>query len=108
MNSHSLKILIFIDDEEKSICWKQQLKKLFSWKIVPVTLQPINIQFEKVESDEDKALKEKQISDLKVSILRREKLLSNEAYVSKAPANIVEQDRIKLKEEKEKLKALEG
>ena len=66
------------------------------------------IFFEKVESDEDKALKEKQISDLKVSILRREKLLSNEAYVSKAPANIVEQDRIKLKEEKEKLKALEG
>ena len=38
----------------------------------------------------------------------REKLLSNENYVSKAPANIVEQDRIKLKEEKEKLKALEG
>ncbi|MBR1717670.1 MAG: valine--tRNA ligase [Bacilli bacterium] len=66
------------------------------------------IFFEKVESDEDKALKEKQISDLKVSILRREKLLSNENYVSKAPANIVEQDRIKLKEEKEKLKALEG
>ena len=66
------------------------------------------IFFEKVESNEDKALKEKQISDLKVSILRREKLLSNEAYVSKAPANIVEQDRIKLKEEKEKLKALEG
>ena len=66
------------------------------------------IFFEKVESDEDKALKEKQISDLKASILRREKLLSNENYVSKAPANIVEQDRIKLKEEKEKLKALEG
>ena len=66
------------------------------------------IYYEKQESEEDLALKEKQINDLKASILRREKLLSNENYVAKAPANIVEQDRIKLKEEKEKLKLLEG
>ena len=64
------------------------------------------IYYEKEETDEDKLLKEKQINDLKASIERREKLLSNENYVSKAPANIVEMDRKKLAEEKEKLEML--
>ena len=50
------------------------------------------IYYEKVESEEEKALKLKQIEDLKASIARREKLLSNENYVNKAPANIVEAD----------------
>ena len=66
------------------------------------------IYYEKIETDEDRLLKEKQINDLKASIMRREKLLSNENYVSKAPESIVEQDRIKLAEEKAKLKILEG
>ena len=48
------------------------------------------------------------ISSLKASIERREKLLSNENYVNKAPANIVEMDRQKLEEEKNKLKELLG
>ena len=64
------------------------------------------IFFEKVETDADKKLKEKEISILKASIERREKLLSNESYVNKAPINIVNQDRIKLEEEKKKLKEL--
>ena len=64
------------------------------------------IYYEKEETEEDRALKEKQISDLKASILRREKLLSNENYVNKAPANIVEADRLKLEEEKKKLEEL--
>ena len=64
------------------------------------------IYYEKEETDEDKLLKEKQINDLKASIERREKLLSNENYVKKAPANIVEMDRKKLAEEKEKLDSL--
>ncbi len=64
------------------------------------------IYYEKEETDEDKLLKEKQINDLKASIERREKLLSNENYVSKAPSNIVEMDRKKLAEEKEKLDSL--
>ena len=64
------------------------------------------IYYEKEETDEDKLLKEKQINDLKASIERREKLLSNENYVKKAPANIVEMDRKKLAEEKEKLEML--
>ena len=64
------------------------------------------IFYEKEETDEDRALKEKQIADLKASIERREKLLSNENYVNKAPANIVETDRLKLEEEKKKLEEL--
>ena len=42
------------------------------------------------------------------SIERREKLLSNENYVNKAPKNIVDMDREKLAEEKEKLVSLES
>ena len=40
---------------------------------------------------------------LEASILRRQKLLSNENYVSKAPSNIVEQEKLNLKLELEKL-----
>ena len=46
---------------------------------------------------------EKRIEELESSIMRREKLLSNENYVSKAPKEIVESERKKLKEEKEEL-----
>ena len=64
------------------------------------------IFYEKEETEEDKALKEKQVEELKKSIERREKLLSNENYVAKAPANIVEADKTKLAEEKAKLELL--
>jgi len=40
------------------------------------------------------------------SIARREKLLSNENYVAKAPQNIVEQERKTLEQEKENLEAI--
>ena len=65
------------------------------------------IFFEKMETEADKVLKETQIAALKASIARREKLLANENYVAKAPKNIVDMDREKLKEEKEKLALLE-
>ena len=64
------------------------------------------IYFEKIETESDKVLKEEQIISLKNSIERREKLLSNENYVNKAPKNIVELDRQKLIEEKKKLEEL--
>ena len=50
---------------------------------------------------------EADIKKLKDSIDRRKKLLSNENYVNKAPKNIVDLDREKLKEEEAKLKLLE-
>ena len=64
------------------------------------------IFFEKLETEKDKAAKENTINALKDSIARREKLLSNENYVNKAPSNIVEMDRKKLEEEKKKLEEL--
>ena len=57
--------------------------------------------------------KEKELENLKKekerlenSIARREKLLSNENYVSKAPENIVDQERKNLELEKENLEAI--
>ena len=64
------------------------------------------IFFEKIETEADKQAKQEQIKQLEESIARREKLLSNENYVNKAPANIVELDRQKLAEEKKKLEEL--
>jgi transcriptional regulator with XRE-family HTH domain len=43
---------------------------------------------------------------LENSIARREKLLSNENYVAKAPQNLVEQERKTLEQEKENLEAI--
>ena len=64
------------------------------------------IFFEKQETEADKLLKETQIKFLTESIARREKLLANENYVNKAPAKIVDFDRQKLAEEKQKLAEL--
>ena len=66
------------------------------------------IFFEKAMSEADKLFLMKQIEVLKSSIARREKLLSNENYVKKAPQNIVDMDRQKLAEEKKKLAELES
>ncbi len=66
----------------------------------------ITYYYEGSKEDDSKLLEE--IKKLESSIERREKLLNNENYVSKAPANIVENDRKKLEEEKEKLAILKG
>ena len=51
-------------------------------------------------------LVKEEIKKLEASIIKRTNLLNNENYVNKAPQNIVELDRVKLKEEKEKLESL--
>ena len=56
--------------------------------------------------EEDLSKVQEEIEKLEKSIARRRGLLANENYVSKAPANIVELDRVKLKEEEEKLETL--
>ena len=66
------------------------------------------IYYEKVISEEEKALKEKQIKDLKDSIERRKKLLSNENYCTKAPEALVNKERETLAAEEEQLKILEA
>lgn len=66
----------------------------------------ITYYFEQEEVDNNKILEE--IEKLTASIERRKKLLANENYVNKAPKNIVELDREKLKEEEEKLSLLKN
>ena len=56
------------------------------------------------EKELENLLKEKE--KLIGSIERREKLLSNENYLNKAPANVVENDRIQLEKEKLKLEEI--
>lgn len=65
------------------------------------------IYFEKKMSQEEEQNRKKQIEQLKASIERRQKLLSNSNYVNKAPKNVVELDKQKLEEELKKLKELE-
>jgi valyl-tRNA synthetase len=65
------------------------------------------IYFEKVVTLEELKIKEKQIESLKNSISRREKLLSNENYLAKAPSSLVEKEKENLLKEKEELKLLE-
>ena len=57
-----------------------------------------------VKEQEEKLLKEKE--SLEKSIERREKLLSNENYISKAPSSVVEKEREDLKKEKKLLNSL--
>ncbi len=64
------------------------------------------IYYEKVVSKEEEALKEKQIAELKNSIKKREGLLSNQNFVSKAPKDLVEKEQEKLQSEKEELAKL--
>ena len=68
----------------------------------------IDITYYYQGSKEDESKKIEEINKLKASIERRENLLANSNYVNKAPANIVEADRKKLLEEKEKLAILEN
>lgn len=65
----------------------------------------ITVTYEKDESKESEAI-EKRIKELESSIARREKLLSNESYCSKAPKEIVDSERSKLSSEKEELSKL--
>ena len=60
------------------------------------------------ENEVNKEQIEEEIKKLQASIERREKLLANENYVNKAPKNIVDMDREKLKEEQEKLVSLQA
>ena len=64
------------------------------------------IYFTKLETEEDRLNREKLIDSLRNSIKRRETLLSNEGYLSKAPAQLVEKEKESLEKEKEELKRL--
>jgi len=68
----------------------------------------ISLKFEvnetNLEEQQSKILE--QIEKLKLSILKREQLISNDNYVNKAPQHIVDLDREKLNKEKQELEIL--
>lgn len=66
----------------------------------------LTIYYEKELTEEDKVQKEKEISLLIASIQKRKALLANANFVAKAPQNLVEQEKEKLKLEEEKLNSL--
>ena len=87
-------------DNNKFITEKNELDEIVIDKNVSILYDG----FDNKEKELENLLKEKE--RLENSISRREKLLSNENYVAKAPANIVEQERNNLKLEKENLEAI--
>ena len=56
----------------------------------------------------EKEMLQKEYSMLESSIARREKLLSNEAYLNKAPTNVVEAEKEALNKELERLKIIKN
>ena len=68
----------------------------------------IDLYYDKEITEEDIMLKNKQISDLEASIARRKNLLSNENYLNKAPKELVEKEKVTLKDEEEKLAKLKN
>ena len=108
-----MKIMFDTDDDNELIVNMLKIKdnivkKPLGMKAYKVFSSRVKAQifFEKVETEAEKIAKDAQIKMLTESIKRREKLLANENYVNKAPANIVELDRKKLQEEKQKLEIL--
>ena len=101
-NNYDLIFKVLKITPEKQV--KESTKKKINVKYLDYD---INLYYEIVLSEEDKMLKAKQLESLKQSIERRKKLLANSSYVNKAPKELVEKERMTLKEEEEKLKLME-
>ncbi|MDD6879180.1 MAG: valine--tRNA ligase, partial [bacterium] len=107
-------VKINVDDDIKNIYYSQLKIKneqvIFNSEegLLSVGYSSNNLKIEYFYKGEEKDLEKTfgEINKLKSSIERREKLLSNDNYVNKAPKNIVDIDKQKLKEEKEKLEQL--
>ena len=87
-------------DKENFVTNKNELDEIVIDKNVSILYDGSDNKEKELEN----LIKEKE--RLEASIERREKLLSNENYVAKAPANIVDQERNNLKQEKENLEAI--
>ena len=90
---------------DKMVSDKSDLKEdIISYKDLEIKLYYDNTENEMVE----KANLEKEYDRLVNSIERREKLLSNDNYVNKAPSNIVLNERNQLKLEQEQLEMIKN
>ena len=102
-------IVIKINDDMKKTIIKNMLKlgdKLIEeadGNYINVTYRDMEVDIvfdnsKNLEEEKEKLLKEKE--NLEQSIARREKLLSNEGYVNKAPKSIVDKEKESLEKEK--------
>ena len=90
---------------DKMVSDKSDLKEdVISYKDLEIKLYYDNTENEMVE----KANLEKEYDKLVNSIERREKLLSNDNYVNKAPSNVVLNERNQLKLEQEQLEMIKN
>ncbi len=92
------------------ICKVLKLEKRLTHEEIKMTKYDVNVYDYSItiyfEKEEDIETIKKEIDTLKSNIERREKLLSNEGYINKAPKNLVEQEKEKLQLEKNKLEEL--
>lgn len=92
------------------ICKVLKLEKRLTHEEIKMTKYDVNVYDYSItiyfEKEEDIETIKKEINNLKSNIERREKLLSNEGYINKAPKNLVEQEKEKLQSEKNKLEEL--
>ena len=105
----------FNNDSDYDLIKKMLKIENITLENLDVTAYPVHfgeydatIYFESVMSEEDKLNLEKEIQSLKASIAKRKALLANENFVNRAPSNLVEQERVKLAQEEEKLHKLES
>ncbi len=116
LNIKNYQVINHIDNQEVSTLILNMLKlndKLaISYEYsLKETIKLANLEIEVLYNDEidyqkelENLLKEKE--KLETSIERRKKLLANENYINKAPANVVENDRLQLAKEESRLKEI--
>ena len=85
---------------------QDNLKDNITGQIISVKDLEAIIYFEKKETLEDQQRKEKEKNTLIESIKKRENLLNNANFISKAPKELVENEKMKLEEEKKRLATL--
>ena len=116
LNIKNYQVINHIDNQEVSTLILNMLKLNDKLAIsneysLKETIKLANLEIEVLYNDEidyqkelENLLKEKE--KLEKSIERRKNLLANENYVNKAPANVVENDRLQLAKEESRLKEI--
>ena len=116
LNIKNYQVINHIDNQEVSTLILNMLKLNDKLAIsneysLKETIKLANLEIEVLYNDEidyqkelENLLKEKE--KLEKSIERRKNLLANENYINKAPANVVENDRLQLTKEESRLKEI--
>jgi len=112
-NNITSKYTVNVNFDEELIIKTLKLQEKIVTEELQITSFEVNtknyeaiIYYEKEITEEDLLLKEKRIEELKNSINKRENLLNNENFVNRAPADLVNKEKVKLEEEKQELEKL--